>query len=213
MPQWWPEVNLEVQVSLTLHEALRNCVSASFFTEYRVSNMLQTLRWFAREPESTFVYRGMLPAEHLEFEQSIQKVFVERPVFGSETVQVDAPVVVAHLEYEGWIDEAWYDEDAAVTETRPSPKASVGLKRTLICDYDSWESEDDEDYEEEDGEMEFRLDLLVCGPDEETAIADWNYLSEIIRCSYTHEAATHKVDYTRRRVETLKKELASCEGG
>ena len=174
VPEWWPHVQLESAVSLHLMEELGNCVWGGFWKEYGVDCVVDTLPVLS-ELCDTFIYAFSEWFEYVSDEECEASPDMRFDVAVQHALMSDEP-----LPLQSRIDicEQW---DDMCDGLEYGDQVVLGLRNI---------------YEES---SMFRTELLVCGPDEETARADWEYVASLLlRPEYRRVQAEQAVkDATR----------------
>ena len=186
VPQWWPHVRLESAVSLTLHEALGNAVYGGFWNEYGVERLVDTLPVLAKLSD-TFIYGfsdALDPVTEVDA-QALQDMSFSVAV--QHSLLSDQPLPSAG-EHE--VDSDWWEVGQGFERGQ---EVVLGLRNVY--------------FEQDDGGSSFRTDLLVSGPDEKTARADWQYLAGLLRPEYLRAQASQQVMNAKRAIAYQRKQL------
>ena len=186
VPRWWPHVRLESAVSLTLHEALGNAVHASFWQEYGVEQLVETLPVLSRLSDA-FIYGfsdAMDPVTEADakcLKDMSFSVAIQRPLMSEEPCP---PLSESEADSDWWevVDGFEHGQDLV-----------LGLRNVYL--------------EGDACACPFRTDLLVCGPNEETVRADWQYLANLLRPEYHRAQAYHEINTAKRAIAYQRDQL------
>lgn len=180
LPTAWPDLFLDIDGFLVPHKHSANGGAAEPQRKRREKTMIGGLRRITAAPNTTLVYRGMMPRFMMYFVAEYQVIFLEHPVFEPETA-------AAHNTNEP-IDRIWTNYDH-VAHTGLNT-AMIGLKNKFI------------------GDGSFRLALMICGPTKATALAFWQEIAARIRGSLPYEAAAQRVETARKQRDAAERKLA-----